>query len=343
MDNIVPNLLVLEIKFNISEDILSKNTFISLDIEKLKLEEINKKRESNSKQLIEYGDIEKFLKRVSVNKENLEIVVLENKDGIDDPDVIEDIKSLFLVSKKSIQYEMLNNKIFLHHDESHKQHLEENNEMIFEDSFKTIQYNNIIRTIGIDNFNDIKEKKSRYTPLFNTITNENIKLLKNAFNDLKDTDSYKFVNEDKLMIYIPDNSLIEVPTNIYGEVIDYESVDVTLRYPNEEEYINNSIHNSIHNSLKESINSFNNILENKILYKYTVESDDNWTKDNVINHNSSKINISLYPRIVLDDDNNLTTSKPVEKKEYYLRLFYGINKKLLDGSSLEDSVFNLSV
>jgi len=339
MDIKIIDLLVLELKFNIPEDILSKNTFISLDIEKFKLEEINKRRENSSKQLIEYGDIEKFLKRISVNKENLEIIVLENKDGVDDLEVIEDMKSLFLVSKKSIQDESINNKIFLHYDESHNKYLEENDEKIFEDSFKMIQYNNVIRAIGEDNFKDMKEKRSQYTPLFNTITKENIKLLKNSFNDLKDTESYKFVNDDSLMIYLPDNSLIEIPTNIYGESIDFESIDVTLRYPTEEEYANNCIHNC----LKESNNSFDHNLERKVLYKYTIESKDNWTKDNIINHNSSKINISLYPRIVLDKDNNLTTSNPVEKREYYLRLFYGINKKLFDGTYLEDGVFQLSI
>ena len=41
----IPNVLELEIKFNVSDEVFTKNTFISLDIEKLKLEEVNKKRE----------------------------------------------------------------------------------------------------------------------------------------------------------------------------------------------------------------------------------------------------------------------------------------------------------
>ncbi len=338
MSEKIPDLLVLELKFNVSDDVLAKNTFISLDIEKLKLEEVNKKREKNSKQLIEYGDIEKFIKRVSVNNENLEIVVSENKEGKDDPDVIEDLKSLFVVNKKSIQDEYLNRKVYLHYDESYRKNLVEDNEKLFDESYKTIYHNNVIKAVGEENYRSLRAKKSKYTPIFNTLTNENSKLLRNIYNDLKETDSFKFTDDDNLMIYFPDNSLIEIPCNIYGEFIDYESVDFTLRYPTEEEFNNNKICECIRES-----NTFNNILGRKILYKYSSESKEDWTKNNIINHNSSRINTGLYPRIVLDKDNNLTTTNPVEKREYYLRLFYGINKKLFDGTCLEEGVFQLSV
>ena len=252
--------------------------------------------------------------------------------------MIEDLKSLFVVNKKSIQEEYLNKKVFLHYDESFRKNLVEDNEKLFEESYKTIYYNNLIKAIGEENFNSLKDKKSKYTPIFNTLTNENSKLLNNVFNDIKETESVKFANDDNLMVYLPDNSLIEIPCNIYGEFIDFESIDFTLRYHTEEEFNNNKINDCLMKS-----STFNNILGRKILYKYSSESKEDWSKNNIINHNSSKINTGLYPRIVLDENNNLITTNPVEKREYYLRLFYGINKKLFDGTCLEEGVFQLSV
>lgn len=318
LNQVIPKSLVLEVKFNISDEVLSKNTFISLDVEKLKLEEINKKREKNSNKLIEYGDIEKYLNKVSVKYDTLEIILNEdNKESKHstklNEDMLEDIKSLFKVNKKCIEKESLIKTIHLDYDEDYKNQVLENNDKLFGESYKKIYQNNLIKEIGLDNFNDLNEKKSKFSPLYLTLMNNNVNLLKNSFNDLKDTESYKFSSNNDLLIYLPDVNLIDIPSNIYGELIEVESIDFTLRYPIECE---------------------NSNLNGQIIHKYSVDSIDSWSND-IVHHNVSKVDTSLYPQIILDNDKNLTTTKPVEKKEYYLRLFYGVNKKIFETSNIQ--------
>ena len=308
----IPNVLELEIKFNVSDEVFTKNTFISLDIEKLKLEEVNKKREKSSKKLIEYNDIEIFLKNVSVNNDTLEIVINENYN--ESNDMSEDIKSLFKINKKCIDKNLLSKKINLKYEEDYKNQLKENNDKLFNESYRNIYCNNIKNEIGEENYESINEKRSRYNMLFSSIINQNINLLKNAFNDLKETESYKFVSNDDLLIYLPDSNLIEIPTNIYSETSDIESVEFLLRYPNND---NNS--------------------EGIILHKYSHPYKENWSND-ILYHNESKIDTGLYPSFMVDENNEISLSKPVEKKEYYLRLFYGINKKLFEANNLDQSI-----
>jgi hypothetical protein len=320
LNQVIPKSLVLEVKFNISDEVLSKNTFISLDVEKLKLEEINKKREKNSMKIIEYGDIEKYLNKVSVKYDSLEIILneddKESKNSINlNDDMLEDIKSLFIVNKKCIDKESLIRTIHLNYDEDYKNQLLEDNDKLFGESYKKIYQNNLIKVIGLDNFNDLNEKKSKFSPLYLTLMNNNLNLLKNSYNDLKDTESYKFSCNNDLLIYLPDVNLIDIPSNIYGEMMDIESMDFTLRYPMDCE---------------------NSNLNGQIIHKYSVNSTDSWSND-IVHHNVSKVDTSLYPQIILDNDKNLTTTKPVEKKEYYLRLFYGINKKIFETSYLQET------
>ena len=152
----IPNVLELEIKFNVSDEVFTKNTFISLDIEKLKLEEVNKKREKSSKKLIEYNDIEIFLKNVSVNNDTLEIVINENYN--ESNDMSEDIKSLFKINKKCIDKNLLSKKINLKYEEDYKNQLKENNDKLFNESYRNIYCNNIKNEIGDENYESINEK-----------------------------------------------------------------------------------------------------------------------------------------------------------------------------------------
>ena len=324
-----PSLLVLDIKFNIDKEESIKNSLLSIDIEKSKLEDFNNDRESLGKKLIEMQDIETVLKNVVVDKEKLEISIDDKmqsnleKTSLDS-EKLEQIKSLMIVSKKLIDVDSFNRKIYLYHKDDYKKYITDNSELLFDSSFKDILKNNILKELGRKNFDEINKQQGKFTPLYHTLLNENLKQIKNSFNQLNESKLLDFCKDDNLLIYLPDSTLTEIPVNFYGEKIKVDSIDFKLSLPSKEEYDKNKL-------IEDSVEVLDS---SRVILEYSSNDPNDWRSLNILN-NKSVIETPLYPKIIVNENGELATSKPVEKKEYYLRLLYGINKNLFIPNSLE--------
>ena len=171
----------------------------------------------------------------------------------------------------------------------------------------------MVNRIGIKNYQEINDGSSKYTHLFHTLLKEDLSKIKVLFNGLKDSESHKFYENEDLLIYLPENYIVQKPLNLHGKELKIDSIDFTLKLLN-----------------KEGPNESVGFSTNSILYKYNIDGQNKTNEENnVIFQNFSEIETSLYPVLYQNEDGELMVSKPIEKRKYYLKLFYGIRKGAL--------------
>ena len=298
----IPSSLILEINFNISDEEIEKNKYISLDVNKDILKIVNDERVKNNKQIISFTDIDNFLNLISIDEIKMEIV-LKDESNENHCDLYNELIDCLSISKKVINPKDYNQFVYLNYDEKVKDYMVEDSEDLFDGSYKDIIINKMISRIGVKNYEKIKDGSSKYKNLFHTLLKEDLSKIKVLYNDLKETESHKFYKNDDLLIYLPDNYIVQKPLNLNGNELEIDSIDYTLKIPG---------------------------INEKILYKFTVDGHKNINEEqNMIYQNFSQIETSLYPILFKDEDGEMMVSKPLEKRKYYLKLFYGIKKDAL--------------
>lgn len=288
--------LKLQVCFNLNKEDLLKNKVVTLDVEKEKLDIINNLRKEDNKKEIGYEDIEKF---VSISK------IINNKIEYEGESEINlDIQKIIKFCEKEIDGKSFNKEIRLFTSEKFNNDFKSKNYDKLYDSWKELvsdlELKKMVEKIGKDNYNKIMNKESEYTNLFYTLKKNSLKILDDSFNNFKSNNLLDDLNLEDRVIFVPDNHIIEIPQGFYGDELKIDSIDIILK-DNLDNNVNTKTVSNFEDLSGGLVDAMGGIL---------------------------KLNTSLFPELLNDDNGNLMVSKLPDKKDYLIKLFYSIDNTL---------------
>ena len=183
---------------------------------------------------------------------------------------------------------------------------------------------------GIEEYEEMsKDKKSEYYILNDTLFNKKLCQLKEILNSNFESLELNSNSED-ILLYIADEYLIEIPTDLDGKKIPIDKIEFNIKTLKPDE--TNKILNICYGTKDIVFEASKK--ESREIYKYTIKNINNdvtsmsWNDSNKLFHqNTGIINGNIFPRLIRKN-NDITITPSVETNDLFLRLFYGIHKNM---------------
>lgn len=323
----IPEVLILDIKYNISKENLEKTLSVNVAVDEISLNKFNDSRSQDEKIFVE--NIQEFISNITVINENN---VFSHKLNLSEEtklkyDLVKDFIKIDIDSfegsfKRLIHFcpefgNLMSNK---------------NYEEIVNKYYLKMSKNKIENEIGKENFIELSGPNSKFNVIYNTLLQNPIKNLKNNILPTYNSEEDKFFNitegqSFKYLTYLSDETLWPIPKNSNNEVIKVDSLTVTLRYLTFDElsaFRNDLLGND------EYLNNLGKIItteEINLQFERSFEAD--WSTEN-LKQTVGLIKTNILPKFYLNNKKEISLSKPGKTNDFLMKAFFGVNNKFFE-------------
>lgn len=337
----LPQVLAVDLKYDIDQSELEKTINLNLNINKDKFNSLNEQRKESNEREITLQDVQSLIVKGQVKfEDNTFKYVIEPKD--DEKELYDLIQPLIEININVFKRDKTE---LIYLASSFNQLMEQKNyKQITDQFYNPIRKDTMKRKLSIKDYEEIESGKSQYSIVFKTLLNEPLKQVNDIF--LPSLNNYKdslFYNEKesndsyyKYISYIPENYLWDIPTTMTGENIKVNSIEFKVRYLTMDEISNNRLEYLIENN-EEYLNNLN-----KEIFVENISVDEekpyelSWSNEN-LKQTNSLVEINEFPQLLTSDSGEVVITKPEQVKTKLLKLYLGLNHKFFDKKIMVES------